>query len=59
MADSVRRIAEVLQRVEAGEGALGALSRDDQLGQDLKSLASRPRDVAGRLSAGKGLAGGS
>ena len=47
----------MLARVESGQGALGVLTKDDELGRDLKSLAKSLEGVAGKLARGEGTAG--
>ncbi|HIE11409.1 MAG TPA: MCE family protein [Kiritimatiellae bacterium] len=55
--ETVENLREITQRVREGEGVLGVLVSDRQMGEDLRRIVADLREVSGRVKAGKGMLG--
>jgi len=54
---SLRSISSITAKIDKGEGALGMLVNDKQLGQDIRDVAGNLKTVSARLERGEGTVG--
>jgi len=57
LSQAVEGIQAAVERVDSGQGALGVLSRDEEVAADLKELTAHLRTISARLTEGEGTAG--
>ena len=54
---SLQSLSSITTKINSGEGALGVLVNDKQLGQDIREVTASLKVVGGRLERGEGSAG--
>jgi len=54
---SLNSLASITSKIDKGDGALGKLVNDKQLGQDIRDLAGNLKTVSARLEKGEGTVG--
>jgi phospholipid/cholesterol/gamma-HCH transport system substrate-binding protein len=54
---SLRSISSITTKIDRGEGALGLLVNDKQLGRDMRDVAANMKNISARLERGEGSVG--